>query len=623
MRPLPLSHRHPPGKDTGPTMANFFFTNRRELEFLLFEHLKIQDLEASERYSDFGRDDYSMMVDEAIRFCTEVVAPLNEDADRIGARFEDGVVTSPPGFIDAYRATAENGWMAASQSPDYGGMGLPEVMGVFVQEMFLSACTAFQLNMGLTTGAGHLIESFGTDAQKALFVERMYAGKWAGTMVLTEPGAGSDLNRIRTTATPTDREGVYAIEGTKSFITAGDHDLAPNIIHLVLAMMPDGRPGTRSLGLFIVPKIRIGDDGSLGEANDVQCTGIEHKMGIHGSPTCSLSFGESGGCEGYLLGSTPYQGMKQMFQMMNEARIMTGMQGIGLASVAYENARRFAQERVQGSDISRAKTGSGAVPIIRHADVRRMLLLQKSYVEGMRALAYNAGYVVDQARTATDDATREALEDRLALLTPIVKAFCTDNGFLMCSEAIQVFGGYGYCGEYPAEQATRDARIAPLYEGTNFIQAADLLGRKLPRNGGAAFQQLMADITEFVEANSQIDALSATAEMIGKARDATLGAVGALMQSTGAGDFEFPMSVATRFLHMLGELFTGWQLGVQARLAHDALAAGAEGDDAVFYEGKIITARFFAMNVLPGVRMKSAVIRSHDTSAMDMPEAAF
>ena len=604
-------------------MANFFHTNRRELEFLLFEHLKIQDLEASERYSDFGRDDYSMMVDEAIRFCTEVVAPLNEDADRIGARFEDGKVISPPGFVEAFKATAENGWCAASQSPDYGGMGLPEVMGVFVQEMFLGACTAFQLNMGLTTGAGHLIESFGTDAQKALYVERMYAGQWAGTMVLTEPGAGSDLNRIRTTATPTDREGVYTIEGTKSFITAGDHDLAPNIIHLVLAMMPDGRPGTRSLGLFVVPKIRVGDDGSLGEANDVSCTGIEHKMGIHGSPTCSLAFGENGGCEGQLLGTVPYQGMKQMFQMMNEARIMTGMQGIALASVSYENARRFAQDRVQGSDISKAKTGPGAVPIIRHADVRRMLLTQKAYVEGMRALAYNAAYVVDQERTATDDAARVALGDRLALLTPIIKAYCTDSGFLMCSEAIQVFGGYGYCGEYPVEQATRDARIAPLYEGTNFIQAADLLGRKLPRNGGAAFQQLMAEITEFADENAKIPSLASIADMVAKARDATLGAVGTLMQSTGSGDFEFPMSVATRFLHMLGELFVGWQLGVQARLAHDALQAGASGDDTVFYEGKIITARFFAANVLPGVRMKSAVIRAQDKSAMEMPEAAF
>lgn len=605
-------------------MANSFFVNRRELDFLLFEHLKIQELASSERYADFGRDDYSMMADEAIRFCTEVVAPLNEDADRIGATFADGQVTSPPGFKEAYRATAENGWMAASQKPDFGGMGLPDVMGAFVQEMFLGACTAFQLNMGLTTGAGHLIETFGTDAQKALFVERMYSGQWAGTMVLTEPGAGSDLARMRTSATPTDTEGVYLIQGNKCFITAGDHDLAENIIHLVLAVMPDGRPGTRSLGLFIVPKIRVDANGNLGDDNDVRCTGIEHKMGIHGSPTCSLSFGDQGACEGYLLGTEPFQGMRMMFQMMNEARIMTGMQGVALSSVAYENAKRYAVERLQGTDISKTKTGDhSAAPIIRHADVRRMLLLQKSHVEGMRALAYNAAYVTDKAATATDADAREALEDRLALLTPIVKAFCTDQGFLMCSEAIQVFGGYGYCGEYPVEQSARDARIAPLYEGTNFIQAADLLGRKLPRNGGAGFQALMAEITTFVEANSEIEGLKGTAEMVGKARDAVLGAVGTLMQSTGAGDFEFPMSVATRFLHMLGELFTGWQLGEQARLAHDALQAGASGDDQVFYEGKIITARFFAMNVLPGVRMKSAIIRSQDRSAMEMPEAAF
>lgn len=604
-------------------MANAFFVNRREIEFVLFEHLKIQELAATPKFEAFGQDDYGMMVDEVIRFCTDVVAPLNVDADRIGATFADGEVTTPPGFKEAYSATAEAGWISASQSPEFGGMGLPGVMGVLIQEMFLGACTSFQLNMGLNVGAAHLIETFGTEAQKATYVERMFAGEWGGTMVLTEPGAGSDLGRMRTTATPQD-DGTYLIEGNKCFITAGEHDLTSNIIHMVLAIMPGGKPGTRSLGLFIVPKFLVNDDGTLGPRNDMRCTGIEHKMGIHGSPTCSLAFGDEGACKGFLLGTEPYQGMRQMFQLMNEARIMTGMQGIALSNAAYENAVRYARDRVQGSDISKArKAGGGSVPLIHHADVRRMLLLQKSHVEGMRSLAYFAAYTADLAETATEEASKKAHENRLALLTPIVKAFSTDRGFLMCSEAIQVFGGYGFCGEYPVEQFARDARIAPLYEGTNFIQAADLIGRKLPLDGGSAFQALLAEIATFVEDNKDIEALSTVTDGLTKAHQATLAAVGKLMESMGAGDAEFPMSVATRFLHILGDLFVAWQLGIHARIAHDALQAGAKGDEAVFYQGKIVTARFYAANVLPGVRMRSAIIRSEDHSAMDMAAEAF
>ena len=371
-----------------------------------------------------------------------------------------------------------------------------------------------------------------------------------------------------------------------------------------------------------MPKVRVGEDGSLGDFNDVICAGIEHKMGIHGSPTCVLQFGENDDCHGWLLGTVPYQGIKQMFQMMNEARIMTGMQGIGLSAVAYENAVRFAKDRLQGSDITTPRDKT-TVPIIKHADVRRMLMLQKSHVEGMRALAYGAAVLDDRAKTATDPELKMAMEERLALMTPIVKAFCTDKGFEMCNEAIQVFGGYGYCGEYPVEQYARDARIAPIYEGTNFIQSADLLARKMPRNGGAAFQAVMADVTAFVDAYGEVEELKVVCEMVGKARDGLLGAVGSMMKNFATGDFNFPMSIATRFLHMMGELICGWQLGEQAALAKAALDAGATGDDEVFYKGKLITARFFAQNVLPGVRMKAAIIKAGDTSCLEMAEEAF
>lgn len=604
-------------------MANTFFVNRRDIEFLLFEHLRIQDLASTSKYADFGRDDYSMMVDEVIRFCSEVIAPLNVDSDRIGCRLEGSEVVTPPGFKDAWRASAENGWVAPSHSPDYGGMGLPTVMGVLVQEMFLGACTSFQLNMGLCAGAGHLIEAFGTDAQKAKWIQRLYTGEWAGTMVLTEPGAGSDLTLVRTTATPVEGADHYLIQGTKLFISAGEHDLTPNIVHMVLARLPGDTAGTRSLGLFIVPKIRVRDDGSLGERNDVVCAGIEHKMGIHGSPTCVLQLGENGGCHGWLLGTAPYQGMKQMFQMMNEARIMTGMQGIALSSVAYENAVRFANDRIQGSDMRRPQDKGAAAAIINHPDVRRMLMLQKAHVQGMRAMALETALIDDRAKTAGEPAAREAAEERLALMTPIVKAFCTDKGFEMCSEAIQCFGGYGYCGEYPVEQYARDARIAPIYEGTNFIQAADLLGRKLPRNGGAAFQALLGDIAAFEKAHAAEQGMEVICEQLARAREALLGAVGALMQSYGKGDMVAPMGVATRFLHMLGELIVGWKLAEQAAIAAAALLAGAAAEDEVFYRGRILTARFFAQNVLPGIRAKAAAIRSGDTSAMEMPDGAF
>jgi alkylation response protein AidB-like acyl-CoA dehydrogenase len=603
-------------------MANTFFVNKRDLDFVLFEQLKIQDLQSTDRYADFEKDDYAMMLEEVIRFCTEVIAPLNSDSDRIGATFADGQVTSPPGFIEAWQASAENGWVAPVHSPEYGGMGLPTVMGALIQEIFMGACTSFQLNMGLCAGAGHLVEAFGTDEQKAMYVEKLYTGEWAGTMVLTEPGAGSDLAQTRTVAKEVQGEDYFKIEGTKLFITAGEHDLAPNIIHAVLAKMPGEKVGTRSLGLFVVPKVRVGEDGSLGDFNDVICAGIEHKMGIHGSPTCVLQFGENDDCHGWLLGTVPYQGIKQMFQMMNEARIMTGMQGIGLSAVAYENAVRFAKDRLQGSDITTPRDKT-TVPIIKHADVRRMLMLQKSHVEGMRALAYGAAVLDDRAKTATDPELKMAMEERLALMTPIVKAFCTDKGFEMCNEAIQVFGGYGYCGEYPVEQYARDARIAPIYEGTNFIQSADLLARKMPRNGGAAFQAVMADVTAFVDAYGEVEELKVVCEMVGKARDGLLGAVGSMMKNFATGDFNFPMSIATRFLHMMGELICGWQLGEQAALAKAALDAGATGDDEVFYKGKLITARFFAQNVLPGVRMKAAIIKAGDTSCLEMAEEAF
>lgn len=604
-------------------MANYFYINKRDLDFVLFEHLRVQDLD-HEKFSDFGREEYDMILAEGIKFSREVLGPLNQDGDRIGATYKDGVVTMPPGCKEAFKLAGENGWISPTMNPEDGGMGLPSVIGTAINEMALAANAGLSLTFGLTAGVGHLIAGFGTEEQKALYTEKLYNGEWSGTMVMTEPGAGSFLADIRTTATPVDGEDYYHIEGVKSFISSGDHDLTDNIIHAVLARMPGGPPGTKGLGLFIVPKILLNPDGSLGEPNDMACGGIEHKMGIHASPTCVLNFGEHGRCKAWLVGTEPHRGMRMMFQMMNDARILTGMQGVALAGVAYENAVRYAQERVQGVDISDFKNPEATrVTIIHHPDVRRMLLNQKSHVEGMRAMAYKTAYLADCAATAETEEAARKFEQRLTLLTPLVKAYCSDKGHEMTTEAIQVFGGYGYCGEYPVEQYNRDVKIASLFEGTNFIQSADLVGRKLNLDGGAVYQELLADIDAFIVEHQETAGLEIIFTRLSEAKAALLEATMELMNSSMSGDLSFPMSVSTRFLHLFSEVVVGWCLAEQAVIAHAQLGNGVTAEDKTFYEGKVLTAQYFAQNVLPGVRMKAEVIKSGDRSVMEMPEGAF
>lgn len=604
-------------------MSNHFYMNKRDLDFVLYEQLKVQDLD-HERFADFGREEYDMIISEGIKFSREVLGPLNQDADRIGCTFKDGDVTTPPGCKAAYKLAGENGWISPTMDPAYGGMGLPNTMGAAINEMLLAGCTSLSLSFGLAVGVGQLVTTFGTDDQKTRYAEKLFNGTWAGTMALTEPGAGSFLADIRTTATPVEGEDYYHIEGVKSFISSGEHDMTENIVHAVLARMPDGPPGTKALGLFIVPKFDVNADGSVGDRNDVVCGGIEHKMGIHGSPTCTLNFGEKGRCKGWLLGNKPYQGMRMMFLMMNEARILTGMQGVALAGVAYENAVRYAQERVQGVDIANFKDAEAPrVTIINHPDVRRMLMRQKSHAEGMRAMAYKAAFYSDLAETAATEEDARKWEHRFSLLTPLVKAYCSDKGYEMTTEAIQCFGGYGYCGEYPVEQYNRDVKIASLYEGTNFIQSADLVGRKLNLEGGAVYQELLADIEAFIEQHGDTDGLQDIFTRLSEAKAALLEATMELMNASMNGDLTFVMSVSTRFLHLFSEVVVGWCLAEQAVIAHAQLQNGVSDADATFYRGKVLTAQYFAQNVLPSARMKAEVIKNGDRSFMEMAEAAF
>ncbi|HCU23934.1 MAG TPA: acyl-CoA dehydrogenase, partial [Deltaproteobacteria bacterium] len=431
--------------------------NYRDVEFNLFDYLKIQELGRAEKYAGYGRDEYSAILSEALKFALKEIDPLFKKSDQVGCRLEKGQVTAPPGFKEAYAHFAANGFIGMDTPATYGGMGLPESLTMAATEFFAGACVAFSMYSGLSRGAAHLIEVFSGEELAKRFVPNMYSGRWGGTMCLTEPQAGSAVGDLATTAVQ--EASHYKIKGNKIFISSGDHDLTENIVHMVLARIEGDPAGTKGISLFIVPKFRIKPDGSRGEPNDVKTVNIEHKMGIKGSSTCTLSFGDNGNCIGYLLGE-PRKGMAMMFQMMNEARIACGLQGAAVASTAYENALDYAKTRTQG----------GKTLIIDYPDVRRMLTTMKAYTEGMRALLLYSAYLDDQAEVEKDPVLKEKYEGRLSLLTPVCKAYCSDLGFRVTELAIQVYGGYGYISEYPVEQYMRDVKISSIYEGTNGIQ---------------------------------------------------------------------------------------------------------------------------------------------------------
>jgi alkylation response protein AidB-like acyl-CoA dehydrogenase len=603
---------------------NFFRRDDRDLRFVLFEQMDLDRLLGYEAYRDFSADDFGMIIDEALKVGREVLGPALQDGDREGCTWQDGRVTTPASFKNCWRVLSENGWLATTQSPEFGGQGLPSAVGGLVAELFTGSNMAMMVYPGLTVGAAHLVEAYGTDEDRALFVEKMYTGQWGGTMCLTEPDAGSDVGFLRTKAVPDPEAGgprVYKIEGTKQFISAGEHDLAENIIHLLLARIEGGPAGTKGISLFIVPKIKVNPDGSLGEPNDVFCTGIEHKMGVHGSATCSLSFGENGGCRGILLGE-PHSGMAKMFQMMNEARMGCGVQGLGIAASAYDTARLYAKERIQGPPITNRK--ADRVPIVQHEDVRRMLMNLKSGTEGMRAMVAFLFYLIDVARYDPDEAERNKATGRVELLTPLVKAYCSDFGYALCREAIQVLGGVGYCNEFPAEQYARDSKIVSIWEGTTYIQALDLVGRKLAMEGGMVFQgwlqEVMAETGQFkedAEFGADYKLLFKAAQAVG---DFAMRYMTYLQQS------KLPMIglTATRFQECMSEVLVARLLLEQGRIARDKLAGvDASSADGIFYQGKIASTHYYCRNILTNVFARHMSLQQEDTSALDIPEAAF
>jgi len=616
-------------------MANLL-VDEQDAAFVLFEQLKVEELCKYPLYADFSKDIFEMTLREAQKLAVNDIMPTNVLGDREGAKRDGDLVTVPEAFHKAWKLYTEGGWIAMSESPDVGGQGMPSVLGIACNEYFVAANPAFTTFPGLTHGAARLIENYGTPEQKEKYMLKMFSGEWAGTMCLTEPQAGSDVGALKTSA-KRNPDGTFSITGTKIFITDGNHNLTENIIHPVLARIEGAPAGTKGISLFIVPKIRVNPDGSLGEPNDIHVGGIEHKMGLHGSPTCVLNFGDEGRCIGELLGEEN-EGMRIMFQMMNEARIGVGLQGLAIASTAYLHALKYARERIQGSDIREFRNPEAPrVPIIRHPDVRRMLMYMKSITEGVRGMIYFVAYCTDRVRTAESDAERSRWMGFVDLLTPVVKAYSTDMGFRVVETALQVHGGYGYIREYPVEQFLRDIKISSIYEGTNGIQALDLVARKLGMGKGMVFMSFLGEVSQFVESSKDHPILGTEISLLDKAKNA-VAEVAMFFATKAREDLTVPVLYACPFLELFGDLVIGWQLLWQAKIANEKLQALAaekgvsqeamaafseENREASYYVGKISSARYFANTFLALSQAKAQVIKSSDRSPLEIPETAF
>ena len=545
---------------------------------------------------DTDADTVIAVLGEAGRFFEEVVAPLNRIGDTVGSvRNPDGSVTTPPGFVDAYARYVDAGWGAVPFDPAYGGGGFPWLAAIALQEMLGASNLGFSLCPLLTQGAIDMLGHHGSEEQRIRYLPKLISGEWSATMNLTEPDAGSDVGALRTVAVPA-ADGTYRITGTKIFITYGEHDLTENTIHLVLARTPDAPPGTRGISCFLVPKFLVGDDGGLGERNDVACVSIEHKMGIHASPTCVLSYGDNGGAVGYLIGEEN-RGMAYMFTMMNNARLSVGVEGVSLAERAYQDAVAYAAERRQGRAVG-APSGSSS-PIIEHADVRRMLMTMRALVEAMRSLTLYDASLIDLAARHPEADIRADAAARASLLTPVCKAWCTDKGVEVTSLAVQVHGGMGFIEETGVAQHYRDIRIAPIYEGTNGIQAIDLVARKVPAVGGAVVAALLAEVGDDAAAMAAAGGqLAVVGERLVTAH-ATLVETTHWLAERGADEPNEALAGATPYLEMFGLVVGGWLLSKGATVARDRLEAGA-GDDE-WLAAKLVTARFFAERLVPKV----------------------
>ncbi|OLN30186.1 acyl-CoA dehydrogenase [Desulfosporosinus metallidurans] len=597
-----------------------FKYNVRDLKFILKEWLPTEEVLECDRFKEFfGMEDIDSILTEAYKVCREVVSPINVAGDRNPATFENGVVTSPPGYKEVYQFLQKNGWGSSSECIEVeGGMPLLLFKGAF--EMISAACPAMGSNIKLTSGATNLIINYGTEVDKKRFLPKMLSGDWQGTMNLTEPSAGSDVGDALTKAYPTDDPRIYKIKGSKMFITAGDGSMCENTIHLVLARPTNGCKGSAGLGLYIVPKYWVNEDGSMGKPNDVTTVAVEHKMGLKGSATCMLNHGENDECYGIMLGAPPdkqgrSQGLAMMFRMMNESRIGTGHNANNQASSAYAQAALYAQERVQGY------IKGERVPIIKHADVRRMLMDMKAHTEGIRAMIFKGYYSLDIAENSNDKVKAKKYKEIASILTPLIKCYGSETSVALSCEAMQVLGGVGYTNEFPIEQFLRDSKILTIWEGTSFIHGQDLVKRKMRMGDGKPFADFMAEIKSFIDENKATAGLEKEFNNLDKAYSC-LDEVRKLYESWHLNKASELIGLyAIRSLFICSQVVVAECLLEQALIAQKKLAELPEDHfDVNFYKGKVASAKYYANNVLPNAFILTEIIKSADKASLECPE---
>ncbi|MBW2032103.1 MAG: acyl-CoA dehydrogenase [Deltaproteobacteria bacterium] len=603
----------------------------RDVRFVLFEQLETEKLLSPDLKDEYDIETLEMVIKEADKIAVNVLSPANKDGDRAGCRFEHGRVLLPASFKKAYDLLSEGGWNVISDSPEVGGQGLPKAIEICCREYFEAANMSMSNYLNLTHGAAKLIEIFGSPEQKKRYMEKLYLGTWCGTMCITEPQAGSDVGAIKTSA-KRNPDGTYAIKGIKLFITGGEQDLVENIIHMVLARIEGDPPGTKGLSLFIVPKLRV-RDGEPGETNDVVCTGIEEKMGCHGSSTCTLNFGDEDNCIGELLGEER-DGIKVMFHMMNEARQLVGSQGLAAASAAYLESISYAKERIQGVHYTQVRDPvAPGVPIVEHPDIRVNLMKMKAYVEGCRALVYYHAHCMDRLNLAASDEEISRWRTLIELLTPVCKAYCTDRGFEVCSAAVQVLGGYGYSSEFSVEQYLRDEKITPIYEGTNGIQAIDLASRKILMKKGVALGLFLEELDRVLSLAGTRVNLTRYVSLMEKYKDILKQGVKSISEEMISGNAGLAMAKAGKFLEFFGDITLAWLWLWQVMVAEEKLEAllrkkGLSREDLEvnfhrdnefsFYVGKIQTGKFYLERMMPSVYGKLEEIRSEGENFLEM-----
>lgn len=608
--------------------ANFAYTNTRDFKFILKEWLPTEEIFNLPKYSDYySKDDVDAILDPILKMSKELIEPSNEDCDKNPVSFENGKVTIPATIGPLFKKIQEEGWGSSNIDKSEDSMVLPHVIHSMIIEMFSAANPAFTPYIILTSGAAGLIQSFGDEKLKEMFLAKMMDGTWSGTMCLTEPTAGSDVGDILSKAYPTDDPKIFKIKGNKIFITAGDNDFTENIIHLYLARVEGAQAGTKGISLFVVPKYWVNEDGSL-EPNDVETAGVEHKMGLYGSCTASLSFGENNSCRGWLLGVDPStnegkgQGMAQMFQMMNQARLDTGVFALACMANAVYNAREYCKERIQGRPLTNPR--GERVSLINHEDIKRTLLMGKAHVEAIRAMTYKTFFAFDVKEHDPDPEKRKKANNLVEITTPLIKAYTTDEAWWIIGEAIQAYGGYGYCEEYPVAQIARDVKIYSIWEGTNYIQSLDLIGRKWGLDKGAAFPEFIQEMQDFYKGKKDTVGLEKEFANLGKALEAYADIQKTIVEFMSSGKVALMPVYSRRILTATSQLYAGYCILDQAVLAKKRAAeVGEEHFDYAFYMGKVQAACYYMRNVVPNVWLTAEIVKDADTSVLDIPAGGF